>query len=80
MREFSQSRQQSLYQLGTLKISSFDLNKTGLHPEFGSITMQQLLSTWTVHDLTHINQITRILAKRYDLDVGPWKTYLGILK
>ncbi|MFC0238355.1 DinB family protein [Fictibacillus phosphorivorans] len=80
LREFSQSRQQSLYQLGALKISSLDLDKTGLHPEFGSITLQQLLSTWAVHDLTHINQITRILAKRYDLDVGPWKTYLSIIK
>ncbi|MBH0170052.1 DinB family protein [Fictibacillus sp. 18YEL24] len=80
LREFSQSRQQSLYQLGTLKISSLDLNKTGLHPEFGFITLQQLLSTWAVHDLTHINQISRVLAKRYDFDVGPWKTYLSILK
>ncbi|ANC76208.1 hypothetical protein ABE65_005040 [Fictibacillus phosphorivorans] len=80
LREFSQSRQQSLYQLGALKIRSFDLNKTGLHPEFGSITLQQLLSTWAVHDLTHINQITRVLAKRYDQDVGPWKTFLSILK
>ncbi|MFD2993751.1 DinB family protein [Fictibacillus nanhaiensis] len=60
LREFSQSRQQSLYQLGTLNISSLDLSKTGLHPEFGSITLQQLLSTWAVHDLTHINQITRV--------------------
>ncbi|MED1865211.1 DinB family protein [Fictibacillus nanhaiensis] len=80
LREFLQCRQQSLYQLGTFNISSFDLNKTGLHPEFGSITLQQLLSTWAVHDLTHINQITRVLAKRYDLDVGPWKTFLSILK
>lgn len=80
LREFAQCRQQSLYQLGTLKIGSFDLNITGLHPEFGSITLQQLLSTWVVHDFTHITQITRILAKRYDLDVGPWKTYLSILK
>ncbi|MGD6963589.1 DinB family protein [Fictibacillus phosphorivorans] len=80
LREFLQCRQQSLYQLGNLKIGTFNLNKTGIHPEFGSITLHQLLSTWAVHDLTHINQITRILAKRYACDVGPWKTYLSILK
>ncbi|MET3729478.1 hypothetical protein ABID52_003059 [Fictibacillus halophilus] len=80
LREFKQSRQQSLYQLGAFKLSTFDLNKTGLHPEFGSVTLQQLLSTWAVHDLTHINQITRVLAKRYSFEVGPWKRFLSILK
>jgi DinB superfamily len=80
LREFNQSRQQSLYQLNAFKVNPFDLNRTGFHPEFGSVTLEQLLSTWAVHDLTHINQISRVLAKRYDMDVGPWKTYLSILK
>ncbi len=57
-----------------------DLDRTGLHPAFGVVKARDLLSTWVVHDLTHIAQISRILAEGYREEVGPWKEYLGILK
>jgi hypothetical protein len=56
-----------------------DLKKTGFHPEFGEVTLQQHLATWVVHDLTHLFQITETLALRYKGSVGPWKKYLRIL-
>ena len=52
----------------------------GIHPDLGEVTLSQLLSTWTVHDLDHINQISRVMAKQYNEAVGPWKNYLGVLK
>ncbi|MFC0216606.1 DinB family protein [Paenibacillus chartarius] len=56
------------------------LECTGYHPAFGVVKARELISTWVAHDLTHIAQIARIMAKRYSADVGPWKAYLGILK
>lgn len=53
---------------------------TASHPEFGVVKVRELISTWTVHDLTHIAQIVRVMANRYQTDVGPWQEYLGILK
>jgi hypothetical protein len=53
---------------------------TGIHPAFGEVTMEQLLSTWVVHDLNHIHQIARVMAKQYQAEVGPWVEYLGVLK
>ncbi|GAA3326286.1 hypothetical protein GCM10020331_061560 [Ectobacillus funiculus] len=53
---------------------------TGVHPAFGVVKVRELISTWVVHDLTHIAQIVRVMAERYRTDVGPWKEYLGILK
>lgn len=52
----------------------------GIHPEFGEVKLKELLATWVVHDLTHISQIVRVMAKRYRTDVGPWEAYLSILK
>jgi hypothetical protein len=57
-----------------------DLDKTGIHPEFGKVTLGQHLATWVVHDLTHLFQITETLAIRYKEAVGPWIEYLKILK
>jgi DinB superfamily len=56
------------------------LDKTGLHPAFGKVSAMELISTWVVHDLTHISQIVRVLSNRYRDDVGPWVEYLGVLK
>jgi hypothetical protein len=56
------------------------LDKKGIHPKFGEVTLRQLLSTWTVHDLGHIGQIVRVMAKQYKENVGPWVEYLRILK
>lgn len=52
----------------------------GKHPAFGEVKLRELLSTWVVHDLTHISQIMRVMAERYREDVGPWEAYLGVLK
>ena len=56
-----------------------DLDRRGLHPSLGEVTLRELLSTWAVHDLDHVGQIFAGLAGSHDADVGPWKAYLGIL-
>ncbi|PLR92049.1 DinB family protein [Bacillus sp. T33-2] len=56
------------------------LELTGVHPELGTVKIRELVSTWAVHDLTHISQIVRVMAERYRADVGPWSQYLGVLK
>lgn len=78
--EFRVLRETNLIELESLNISDKDLQLNGMHPEFGTVTLEQLLSTWVVHDLGHIAQISRVMAKQYEDEVGPWKTYLGILK
>lgn len=78
--EFKTIRRANITKLKTLVKSESHLEMTGLHPEFGTVKLRELLSTWVVHDLTHIAQIVRVMAERYRADVGPWKEYLGILK
>ncbi|AKO93345.1 DinB family protein [Priestia filamentosa] len=78
--EFKVIRIQNITKLNGLIESPLYLERTGLHPEFGIVKLKELLSTWVVHDLTHIAQIVRVMAERYRADVGPWKEYLGILK
>lgn len=56
-----------------------DLDTRGKHPALGEVTLRELLATWAVHDLDHVSQIYAGMAGAYDRDVGPWKTYLGIL-
>jgi hypothetical protein len=51
----------------------------GIHPQFGEVSLRELIATWVVHDLTHLRQISTVMAKRYDEAVGPWKEYLSIL-
>ncbi len=80
LKEFKSVREYNLQQLKLLKISASDLSKTGIHPTFGTVTLHQLLSTWVVHDLDHISQIARIMAKQYKDETGPWIEYLRILK
>ncbi|MEL6485371.1 MAG: DinB family protein [Bacteroidota bacterium] len=77
---FEDLRKANLSELKTLKIDESSLGKTGKHPALGVVSLKELLSTWTVHDLGHIAQITRVMAKQYQEEVGPWKAYLGILK
>ncbi len=55
------------------------LGRRGRHPELGTVTLSELLATWVVHDLDHVAQIARVMAKRYAADVGPWQVYLSIL-
>ena len=60
-------------------VSESDLDRRGLHPSLGEVTLRQLLATWAVHDLDHVGQIYAGLAGSHDADVGPWKAYLGML-
>lgn len=57
----------------------YSLDATGMHPAFGRVSARELISTWVVHDLTHISQMVRVFSYRYMEDVGPWKEYLGVL-
>lgn len=77
--EFEHLRKHNIERLRGYKLSIADLQKTGMHPTFGTVTLQQLLATWAVHDLNHIAQIARVMAKQYRDAVGPWTAFLGIL-
>ena len=77
--EFARLRSESLQELSALNLETADFAKRGRHPVFGEITLSQLLATWAVHDLTHLHQISRILADQYRQAVGPWSAYLGVL-
>lgn len=76
---FEQLRGESLRQLEEMNLTPELLQKRGTHPALGVVTLSQLLSAWVVHDLGHISQIVRVMAKQYDAAVGPWKAYLSIL-
>ncbi|MGE8206795.1 DinB family protein [Heyndrickxia sp. NPDC080065] len=78
--EFKHIRELNISKLKTLIESESHLEITGAHPAFGVVRLRELISTWVVHDLTHIAQIVRVMAERYRTDVGPWIEYLGILK
>lgn len=69
----------SLAQLRALHLTPEDLQRRGRHPAFGSITLSELLATWSTHDLTHLHQLSRILAFQYRQAVGTWSRYLGVL-
>ena len=77
---FAKLREENLSELKGLNLTPADLQRTGEHPAFGTVTLEQLLSTWTVHDLGHIAQAARVMAKRYLKDVGPWEEYLPVLR
>lgn len=77
--EFEQLRTKNLIFLKALNLSETDYNKTGIHPALGEVTLKELLSTWVVHDLGHIVQISRVMAKQYKDQVGPWRDYLTVL-
>ncbi|XEC96555.1 DinB family protein [Paenibacillus tarimensis] len=78
--EFISIRKHNITKLKKLIDPELHLEWTGTHPAFGTVKLRELLSTWVVHDLTHIAQIVRVMAVRYKEDVGPWKEYLGILR
>jgi hypothetical protein len=75
---FAARRGENLARLAGL-VTEADLERRGVHPSFGEVTLRQLLSAWAVHDLDHVAQIHAGLAGSHDADVGPWKGYLGIL-
>ncbi|MBO0720518.1 MAG: DinB family protein [Blastocatellia bacterium] len=77
--EFASLRGQSLVVLRELKIGASELEKTGQHPALGRVKLKELLATWVTHDLDHLGQIARTMAKQYTREVGPWKAYISIL-
>jgi hypothetical protein len=80
LREFDLLRKENISKLQALKLKKTDLKKTGRHPAFGEVNLSQLLATWTVHDLDHIAQISRVMAKQYREAVGSWLNFLRILQ
>jgi len=79
LRTFAGLRAENLRELRALRLQSEDLMRTGKHPSLGVVTLAQLLAAWTAHDLTHLHQISRILAYQYREAVGPWERNLGVL-
>jgi hypothetical protein len=77
--EFADLREKNLRDLAQLNLKSADFARKGKHPELGAVNLGQLIATWAVHDLTHLNQINRVMAKQYATAVGPWSQYLSIL-
>jgi len=77
---FADLRQKNIETLKSWNLTEEQLNLKGIHPELGEVTLEQLLATWVVHDLTHIRQIVTILAKQYAENVGAWSAYLSILQ
>ena len=76
---FADLRRRNLADLRALRLGPAQLALTGEHPEFGTVTLAQLLATWVAHDLGHIAQIARVMAKQYREAVGPWVAYLPVL-
>ena len=76
---FAQLRAGNVRELQSMNLTPKLLEKQGTHPELGTVTLKQLLATWVVHDLGHVRQIVRVMAKQYGDEVGPWKAYLAIL-
>jgi hypothetical protein len=77
--EFATLRQTNLRELAALGLTDADLDRRGRHPELGVVTLRQLLSTWVAHDLDHVMQISRVLARQYSDEVGPWRAYLRVI-
>lgn len=77
--EFARLRSQNLNALRAMNLKPLDFDRRGRHPALGSVTLSQLLATWAVHDLTHLHQLSRVMAYQYRDAVGPWSAYLGVL-
>jgi hypothetical protein len=77
--EFARLRAANLATLAGWRLTDAQLDLTGEHPEFGSVTLRQLLATWVAHDLGHIAQTARVMAKQYRDAIGPWRAYLPVM-
>jgi len=77
--EFDQLRKVNIEWLRSLNLSETDFMKKGNHPTFGEVTLVQLVATWVVHDLTHLSQITRVMAKQYKEEIGPWVLFFRLM-
>ena len=78
--EFGRLRSENLSELRSLCLRPEDLDRRGRHPALGPVTLSALLATWAAHDLTHLHQISRVMAHQYREEVGPWSVYLGVLQ
>src|SRR5262249_43430819 len=78
--EFARLRAANLTELAGLTLTPEALRREGVHPEFGPVTLQQLLATWATHDLAHVAQIARVLVRHRGPDVGPWAKYFSLLR
>lgn len=78
--EFARLRAENLADLRALNLSEQHFSRRGLHPELGTVSLSQLLATWAAHDLTHLHQLSRIMAHQYREAVGPWSAYLGVMQ
>jgi hypothetical protein len=78
--DFACLRKENLATLQALNLQPQDFTRRGRHPALGVVTLSELLATWAVHDLTHVHQLSRVMAHQYRDAVGPWSAYLGVLK
>lgn len=78
--EFGQLRRANLEKLDTLNLTAPHLALTGQHPEFGAVTLSQLLACWAAHDMAHIAQLSRLLTRSFGRHVGPWRKYFSLLQ
>jgi len=77
--QFAELRRNNIIWLRSLNLSETDLHRKGMHPVLEAVTLRNLLATWVVHDLTHIAQITRVMAKQYREEMGPWPQFFRVL-
>lgn len=78
--DFARLRGENLAALQGLNLQAADFTRRGKHPALGTVTLAELLATWTVHDFTHMHQLSRVMAYQYRDAVGPWRAYLGVLQ
>jgi hypothetical protein len=78
--EFARLRSENLGELRALNLRREDLERRGRHPALGVVTLSELLATWAAHDLSHLHQISRVMAYQYRAAVGPWRAYLGVMQ
>jgi len=78
--EFGQLRRANLEKLDSFRLSEPHMEMTGIHPEFGEVTLEQLLACWATHDAAHIAQISRLLTRSFGRHVGPWRKYFSLLQ
>jgi DinB superfamily len=79
LEEFAIIRNENISWLKSLNLTEADLDKKGMHPNLGEVSLRNLLATWVVHDLTHTAQVVRVMAKQYATEMGPWAEYFRIL-
>lgn len=78
--EFKNARAENIAEVRSMNLKSSDFDRRGMHPTLGTVTLGNLLATWAAHDLTHLHQLSRILAHQYRDAVGPWTAFMGVMK